>query len=116
MGTLTIASILFGVMLRTGLAERRLLRAQERQMQTAWLAESALARAAARLAADRDYQGETWTISAQELGGNDDAVVRISVETAADGSSHTVKVQADHPADGEHRQRESRERRLRVEG
>jgi len=109
---LTIASIIFGVMLRTGLAEWRLVRAQQRQMQAAMLAESALGRAAARLAADAGYRGETWKINADELGGNDDAVVRISVATdSADASSQMIRTQADYPADDETRARASRERK-----
>jgi hypothetical protein len=111
---LTIASILFGVMLRTGLAEWRLVRAQERRMQAAWLAESGLARAAARLAADAEYRGETWTITAEELRGNYPAAVRIRVETdAADESRWLIKAQADYPAEGQTRARESRELKIK---
>lgn len=110
---LTIASIFFGVMLRTGLAEWRLVRTQERQMQAALLAESALGRAAARLAAEADYRGEIWTIRVEELGGGDDAVVRISIETDnANQSIRTITVQADYPAEGENRARESRQRKV----
>jgi hypothetical protein len=108
---LTIGSLMFGVVLRTGLAERRLVRAQERQMQAALLAESALERAAARLAADRDYREETWTISADELGA--EGVVQIKVETnAASGSGRIIRVQADYPAKANDRARESRQRTI----
>jgi hypothetical protein len=105
---LAVGSIFFGLMIRTGLAEWRLVRVQERQMQAAILAESGLNRAAARLAADADYQGETWQITAAELGGGEAAAVVISVAT--DGDHRTIKAQADYPAAGDARVRESRER------
>jgi type II secretory pathway component PulK len=107
---LAVSSLIFGLVLRTGLTERRLVRAQERQIQAALLAESGLERAAARLAADRDYQGETWTISADQLGGFD-AQVRISIETRTD-RTRTVTAQADYPAEVADRARETRSQEL----
>ena len=107
---LTIASVVFGVMLRAGLTEWRLVKAQERRMQAAWLAESALQRAVARLAADSEYQGETWTIRGDELQGSQDAVVLITIEpTDGPAPGRLIQVRADYPPDGEERSRESRQ-------
>jgi Tfp pilus assembly protein PilV len=64
-------------------AQRQTLQTQWRQEQTAWLAESALERAAARLAADPSYRGETWTVAAQDLAGAQGGVVTIRVQADA---------------------------------
>ena len=49
------------------LVRRSILRDEERRAQADWLAESALARASARLAVDPGYVGETWRIEPAEL-------------------------------------------------
>ena len=43
-------------------------RSQERRLQAEWLAESGAQRAVARLARDHDYTGETWSLTARDLG------------------------------------------------
>src|SRR5580704_14652573 len=46
-------------------------RQAEHRLQADWLAESGLDRAAARLAANRGYRGEDWTIAPAELSSAD---------------------------------------------
>jgi Tfp pilus assembly protein PilX len=85
----------------------------EDRLQAEWLAESALARAGAKLLADRDYHGETWQVTAPELGRSSSrqkstasgeaagpgGLTLISVEPLADRpTARRVRVRADFPA------------------
>ena len=65
---LIIITLISGAVLKVGLAQREFARGQERRLQAEWLAESGAQRALARLAGDRDYSGETWSVSAHDLG------------------------------------------------
>src|SRR4051794_6380407 len=76
-------TMIAGALLRIGLAERRLIRDEERRLQAEWLVESGLERAAERISASGDYAGETWNVAADELNGPAPGVVRIVVETPA---------------------------------
>lgn len=67
---LALAIALFAVTTRTLLRERRLLDRQQVDLQAELLADAGLARAQARLATDRDYQGELWQ---PQLGSREDA-------------------------------------------
>ncbi len=103
---LAVASVLFLSLLRLSVAERHRVDTEAWQLQAAWLAESGLERAAARLAADPEYQGETWSLPADVLGTQDDAAVRIQVENVPDDPHRrTVRVEADYP---DHPQRRAR--------
>ena len=53
-----------------------------------------------RLAADANYRGETWKISAADLEGRDDATVAIRVKLVpGKADRRAVRVQADYPSD-----------------
>ena len=101
-----VAASMFALLARHSVAEHRAAETQLWTVQSQWIAEAAIERAAARLAADANYTGDTWTISAAELGGNDGGQARIRVEKI-DGSSNrrTVRVEADYPDDPVHRAR-----------
>ena len=88
------------------------LAAQERRLQAEWLAESGVQRALARLAGDRDYPGETWSLTAaiwaertaagerlhHARAESAAAVVTIAVERVpATRKRRRVRVQADYP-------------------
>ena len=62
---LVVATACRAVLLRQAHTERVMVKSLERNEQAQWLAESGLARALARLAADRSYQGETWKLPAE---------------------------------------------------
>jgi len=105
-----VAAAVLMAVLRMSLAERESFRLQTRQLQAAWLAESGLERAAARLAADPQYAGETWHIAAEELGGLDAAVVTIRVEPAPhEPARRLVRVEADYPDHPQFRARKSKQ-------
>ena len=102
-----VATALFVLVVRQAFAERRAIEMSCSGLQALWLAEAGVERAAARLAADPKYAGETWTISAAELAGGDGAVVRIEVKAIADRPERrSVRVEADYPDAPEHRCRQ----------
>lgn len=92
-----MAAAISVVVVRQIVAERHATQANHRGLQALWLAEAGVERAAARLAADSKYAGETWIIPAKELAAGDGAVVRIEVETIAGRPQRrSVRVEADY--------------------
>jgi type II secretory pathway component PulK len=69
-------------LLKVAFARRATVKAEERRLQAAWLAESGLDRASARLRASGDYSGETWNILADDLGGRGTGTVLIQVDSS----------------------------------
>lgn len=86
-----------------------------RTLQARWLAEAALDRTAARLAADPAYRGERWQVSAEVLGAAEGGVVQIEVQQAS-GPAHyrRLRVQADYPDDPLYRVRVTKETELEI--
>jgi hypothetical protein len=78
---LVLVALLCAAILRIAHMQRGVLSGEEGRMQTEWLVESGLARASARLAMDRGYQGERWEIPRSSLENAGSAVVRIRVES-----------------------------------
>jgi Tfp pilus assembly protein PilX len=127
---LVILTLLSGAALKIALAQRELARAHERRLQAGWLVESGLERAVARLTRDHSYRGETWTITAGDLGlpaiapadrttaadQEKAAVVKIAVEPVANQSNgRRVRVQADFPPDLPRRVRQTKEIKIELE-
>lgn len=91
---LALVGLLCAATLRMAHTQRSAAADEERRMQTEWLAEAGLARAAARLAADPGYHGETWDVTLDDSAG----VVRIAVEADdARPGRRRVRVEADYP-------------------
>ncbi len=75
--------------------------------QAQWLAQSGLARAAARLAAKPDYTGETWPVSGADLAGAEAGSVEIHVEPVpGHADRRAIRIVADYPADPRRRIRQ----------
>jgi type II secretory pathway component PulK len=112
---LIIITLVSGAVLKIGLAQRELARAQERRLQAEWLAESGAQRALARLAVDSKYTGETWSVSTDDLGQSEKSAesagnVAIAVDSvAADSGRLRVRITADYPRDPPRRARHTRE-------
>jgi len=108
---LGVAAVVFVAVLKTAAAERRSLQTEARRVQAAWLAESAVDRAAARLAVDPAYPGETWTVPPGVLNDFDSARVVIEVQPPSEQEPHRrlVRVQADWPNHPQHRVRQTRQ-------
>ena len=83
--SLAVAGVLAAGVARMFAARRQLQTKQEQHLQAALLAEAGIARAAAQLANDPNFTGETWAISADELGGERRAQVQLTI-AAVDGS------------------------------
>lgn len=108
--TLMVASVLLAALLRTGRQEAEMLRNQQQRLQATELAEAALERAAAQLRSDAHYKQENWRVSAKDLGGFFDAVIRIDIETPdAEPLRRRVRVEVNYPPSGEQRVRHRRE-------
>ena len=104
---MAVAAVLFVVLARQAATEHHVTQSRQWAVQAQWLAEAGVERAAARLAANADYTGETWNISPDELAGHNAAVVRIRAETiAGDSDRRIVHVEADYPDDPQHRSRQ----------
>ena len=96
---LAVAAALSVVVVRQLAMEHHAVQMSQRSLQAWWLAEAGIERAAAQLATDPKYAGETWIIPAKELAAGDDGVVRIQVQTIAGRPErHSVRVEADYPA------------------
>jgi type II secretory pathway component PulK len=105
-----LAAAIFVYLGRLSLTQRSTSQSQHESLQAQWLAEAGVERAAARLADDPGYAGETWTVSAQELAGRRGGVVRIHVAAASkDAKSRLVRVEADYPDDPVHCRRWKKE-------
>jgi hypothetical protein len=97
---LAIAAVLLITGIKLALSSHHAQRTFGRSVQAQWLAESGLERAAAQLAADPDYKGETWKISAKDLGGEDAGTIKIEVKKVPEHDNlRQVKVEADFPDD-----------------
>jgi hypothetical protein len=107
---LMVLVMLVGALLRRSMFERNQVRDEERRAQAEWLAESGVSLAAARLALDSSYRGETWDVAAQACGGHWPARVSIAVENVKDQPDRrSVKVRADYPVEQPLRARHSKQ-------
>jgi len=94
---LTVVSAMTICWAKTAVMEHRALRTQQRQLQAEWLAASAIDRAAASLLANPKYTGETWQITAGDLGPRASGSAVIRVENVADSPNRRkILVQAEH--------------------
>ncbi|MGD0516286.1 MAG: hypothetical protein ABSA26_02015 [Thermoguttaceae bacterium] len=112
---LAIATMLLITGVKLAVASHSVARTFGWSVQAQWLAESGMERAAAKLAADADYSGETWIIPAKDLGGDDAGMVKIEVKPIPERiSGRLVKVEAAFPDDPLDRVRYSKELILEV--
>jgi Tfp pilus assembly protein PilX len=95
---LALAGVLLLAVTRQAALTRRSTQSSQRRLQAQWLAEAGVERAVARLAADRAYTGETWSIATHALDGQHDAEVRIKTQPVAGRAGRSaVHVEADYP-------------------
>jgi hypothetical protein len=112
---LGLVMVLAGAWLRVVALERRQLTAQQNRLQAEYLADAALARATARLAADPAYSGETMNPSAESFAASFGAAVTIRVEkVAGEPQSRHVAVSAEFPAGSRDRAVRSKEQRIHL--
>lgn len=105
-----ISMTLFGLWAQSAVREHQRLALEAYRMQAMRLAESGVSRAVARLAADPQYDGERWTVSAADLGGRHAAEVTIRVTSASEASRRHVEAIARYPVDSDRRAQVTRRR------
>jgi hypothetical protein len=88
---------LAGVWTRRIVADHRQQRRAAQRVQASWLAEAGVRRAAAQVIANPDYQGEEWSIAAEELGQSYAAVVILRIEPSADADASQIVAEARCP-------------------
>jgi type II secretory pathway component PulK len=116
LAALAVATLLFMAAMKMILIQRKTIELGSRQLQAGLLAESGIQRAAARLAADKDYHGESWKIAAEDLGGRDGGIVTIKVEpVSGKADRRAVDVKADFPPEPDQRARETREVIIKIQ-
>jgi hypothetical protein len=98
---LLISTMVLGSLLKIVLLQDRQLGREFARVQTNWLAESGLERAASRLAVDPGFAGETWKVDADRIGGRDPAVVVLRIEhVETQPLQRLIVVEAVYPAQG----------------
>jgi len=115
--SLLLVTATAAALIRTVLTQRSLIRSGEVRIQTEWLIQSGIAKAAAGLAADPAYRGEVWSIPADQLRNTFSARIQIEVvppgqnpapgETAA-GSDHEINLTVNCSSEDEQLSRLSR--------
>jgi type II secretory pathway component PulK len=86
-------------LLKLALTQRRQIQREQMRSQAAWLADSAVDRAAAQLRRDATYSGETWTPQV----GSDSGSAEIRIEN--DQNHRIASITVDFPANTVHRAR-----------
>ncbi len=97
---LVLTSGLLATLLKMAALSRKAAQMEFHSLQAEWLAESALDRAAAKLSGDANYQGETWDIKAEDLGGHHAGQVVIAVKAGDQTHLREVEAVARFPLEG----------------
>lgn len=107
--SLAMLSLTATAMVRVTLLQRSMVRSNDLRIQSEWLFQSAVARAATQLRASGEYFGEEWKIPEASIGQSFDAVARISVEPPNDQTKkRTVAITVVYPPDDPNRATVSR--------
>ena len=97
---LIVVMLLGAALANAFLAQRQLARHSEQQQQAFWFAESALHRAVHRFEKEAGYEGETWQVSPEDLGGSCAGTAVIRVEVVMEPKpGHRIVVDANYPSD-----------------
>jgi len=95
---LALVVLLLGALLRLAVAHQRQVQYEQMRLQADWLAEAGVQRAVYRVEEDQAYTGETWHVSAEDLGGAEGGEVAILVSALAeDPGVRQVRVTARYP-------------------
>jgi hypothetical protein len=109
LAVLAVATLTFVSVARLALAQRQQARVEWWKLQADWLAEAGLERAAATLKLNPAYQGETWKLAPDDLGGPEGGAVVITVEPAPRPDRRTIRAEAVDPDDPIDRARHAKE-------
>lgn len=110
--TMITLSLIKITMAQRSQAQRELWR-----LQASWLVESGIERAAAKIANDGGYAGETWSVAAGEFGDDRGGEVRIIVAPVeGQPAARLVRVEAVFPSQTEQRAKSSKQIIVAVRG
>jgi Tfp pilus assembly protein PilV len=112
--TLLVVTSIMGSIMHALLTELRQTRQTMNEVQAQWLADAAVERAAARLSANSNYQGENWNVNFPISSGTAEShgTAEIKVERSGDEKPARIIVHANYPDDS--RRRVSAERTVSV--
>ncbi len=96
--TISISLTLFGLWARNIVNEHQRLAYQRFRLQAVRLAEAGVRRAIARRTADPQFEQETWTVPADQLGGKHAANVRVRAVPRDAPSTVRYEATAEYPA------------------
>lgn len=97
-------------LIKLTLAQRSQAQREIWRLQADWLVESGLERAAAKIAVDDGYTGETWSVAADDIGGGRSGEVKIFVSLVeGQPGMRQVRVEAIFPAETEQRAKSSKQ-------
>lgn len=106
---LLLIGLISGSLFKLAFAQRSQTLREQIRVQCDWLAESGCDRAAAQLAGDASYRGETWEIPAEIMGGHGAAIVEIDIGSEPGESVRRLgSVVATYPRDSVDRARVTR--------
>jgi hypothetical protein len=92
-----VSLTLFGLWAKSAVLERQHMGSQLFRVQAQMLAEAGVYRALALRAADPKYDGETWPVPAESLGGARGAEVRIRISPTHDAAALRIDATAIYP-------------------
>ena len=103
---LLLVSLIGTSLVKLALAQRAQTLREQLRLQANWLAESGVDRAAARLSASPDYEGEEWRLKTAEAinGKPGRVIIKVSLDTNL-LNRRVVSVVADYPSQTEQRAR-----------
>ncbi len=97
-------SLTVGVLIRSTVLQRNLVRGDLQRVQADWLVHSAASRAASQLHTNANYTGEQWSIPAEALNQHDAALANIQVGTDLDSETRRlVTITVTYPPEGAQR-------------
>lgn len=97
---LLVISTLSIQLTRSTILRQRQVRVGQNQLQSLWVAQSAIGRAVSRIRSDPTYGGETWRIPADQVTGDKAAAVEIKISSVEDApEKRRINVEAYYPDD-----------------
>lgn len=101
---LVVTAMICGSMIRQTVTNEKQSHLEDHRVQSLWLAEAGIERAAWNLKKDPSYKGETWKLSKEEMGQNDAGEVEIKIsEDSQSENNRRLTVTATYPVGSRYR-------------
>lgn len=107
---LVLSLTIIGELLKQSSIEIKQLKKVQYRLQSSWLADAAAQRAITKLNNQTDYDGEMWSLSPEDIGGEFPGEVLIEIDRSIQkNNSMTIRTTASYPAKSTERVRIIRE-------